>query len=724
MALNGISSQAISDQAPASDAGAPQLHARASGFGHPAAYMLAVPVLTLLGAGTTLLAPMLLDPIAFGAFSILAIIFQYASTMDLGLSQMADREIGAKNVGAAQAAELLSTRWIIAGAMIIAALPLTLALAWSNGQLALLDTALAFLGGTAFMIANGPVTVHRAASRIRDFTIAAIALQFGMTFPRLFGLALGGVTGCVLALAIWYGALAVLLARPGSDKAKIQLTRAWALVRAALPLFAFQGLWLVYVSANRWMSLGLSTPRDFGLFAFTANFAFVAIGVLSTVAQVRYPRLLRQVAHSSGASGSGPIERDIVGLSLALAAAAVVAILVAQPVITWIFPNYAGATPAVAGLAISCIPLGILAWTLPISIALSARPWADAALMFGPALAVLGGSMLVGHALNGIAGQAVGCAVAALALLVIHSGLMRRLDILATRACLRIVLLQAVLVGALLALTPTASHPSAEQIGTLEGPPPGWQLSFEDTFDGLALRNGDAGVWEPHYPWGARTNPPNRELQYYVDPRPERDPRPLANLVPFVLKDGILAIQAHPIHQDARHLAPNLRYASGLLTTARSFSFTYGYAEIRARMPRGKGLWPAFWLIPVDQSWPPEIDVLEFIADAPYEYWASAHWLKGDKPAKAMHRIPSPDLSEDFHTFAVKWTADEIVWSLDGHRVAAVATPAGMHKPMYLVVNLAVGGDWPGEPNASTEFPARLLVDHIRVYRPTSSDQP
>jgi beta-glucanase (GH16 family) len=80
-------------------------------------------------------------------------------------------------------------------------------------------------------------------------------------------------------------------------------------------------------------------------------------------------------------------------------------------------------------------------------------------------------------------------------------------------------------------------------------------------------------------------------------------------------------------------------------------------------------------------------------------------------------------LAKDFHVFAVKWTADEVTWFLDGNPVFRVPTPSDMHKPMYVVLNLAVGGDWPGSPDDTTPFPSEFEIDYVRVYTPSTSNE-
>ena len=531
-------------------------------LGHPYGYAFGVPILTLLGAGTTLLAPMLLDPSAFGAFVLVTILFQYSSITDLGLSQLADREIAAKGAGREWSDDYLRARWIIALGVTAIGLPVAVMVALLTRNLAPLDAALAVFGGSAFMVANGPVTIHRAASRVWEFTTAALALQAGMTLPRIVGLIVGGVTGCAVALVLWYGTLSLLLARPVTAAVRPKPVR--ALLRAALPLFAFNGLWLIYLSANRWLSLGFSTPHDFGLFAFGANLASIAIGILSTVAQIRYPALLVGLAETPRGASSAALEKDALRLSFVLSVGVAAAMLLAQPIIGWMFPRFDGATPATIGLAVSCVPLGVVAWTLPISIGLTRQPWRSAVLIFAPALAMLVAAMMVGDRAAGIVGQAWGCVAAAVVLLVAHVGLMHNLGIVTTRACLRITLLQTTLVSLLVGLAFTSGVAFDVPNAAQNTPPLGWKLAFEDNFESLSLWDGKGGVWEPHYPWGARTNPPNQELEYYVDPRAGRDPYSLANLAPFDIKDGTLTIRAQQIPAPARRLALNLQYASGL----------------------------------------------------------------------------------------------------------------------------------------------------------------
>ena len=683
---------------------APLRHPAVAWMENPVAFSALVPVLTLAGAGTTLLAPMLLDPVAFGAFALLSILFQYTAAADLGLSQLADR-LAARRTD--NAAAILRARWRMSLLIAGVGAPAAAGFAWWSGSLPVVATGLAILAGAAFMAANGPVSIHRAAARIGRFTLAALVLQFGMTLPRLAGLSLGGVTGCFAALALWYVGVALLLARPPRGPT----ASVGSLLGESLPLFAFYGAWLLFISATRWISWFVSrTETDFGLFAFGAGFLLVGVGVVSNISQVRYPRIVAQVAVSP-AAGARLLAGDLTRLALATALCVAAAIPLADHVVGRLFPRYVAATPSALALATSAIPLAMVAWSLPVSISLSRHPWRDALAVFALPLALLGPAMWLGERFDGLRGQAWACAFVSALLAGLQLDRLRRAGALTLPGAGRCLTLMG---GLSLALWATISVATANERTPYQKPPAS-ALAFEDSFSDLRLWNGKSGVWQPSLPWGGRTIPTNRERQFYVDAR--IDPPSIARLAPFSLDSG-LVITARPIPADARALTAGLSYASGLLTTARSFSQTYGYFEIRAKVPRGRGLWPAFWLAPADRSWPPEIDVMEAHGHLVDGYWATIHWREaGGAPQEQGFRISTPDLSEDFHDYGVEWGPELILWTFDGEVVARAQTPQSMRKPMYMLVNLAVGGKWPGDPDSTTTFPATFHVQRVQAYR-------
>lgn len=229
-----------------------------------------------------------------------------------------------------------------------------------------------------------------------------------------------------------------------------------------------------------------------------------------------------------------------------------------------------------------------------------------------------------------------------------------------------------------------------------------WRLTFRDEFNGQHL---DRSKWNDHFQ-GRRTNDP--ELQYYA---PDG----------YEVSEGNLYLKAE------KRATEGKPYSSGMIGSFEKFSQKYGYFEIRARCPAGKGLWSAFWLLPEveDRSkpqwwkkhWPKEIDVLELLGHEPSKVYFSVHWL--GQAGKHLFNTMSwvgPDFSEAYHTFAVKWEPGKCVWYVDGAERANTQTGVP-DVPMFMLANLAVGGDWPGNPNAATKFPAAMQIDYIRVWQ-------
>lgn len=219
---------------------------------------------------------------------------------------------------------------------------------------------------------------------------------------------------------------------------------------------------------------------------------------------------------------------------------------------------------------------------------------------------------------------------------------------------------------------------------------PEGELVFADEFEGSNL---DRTVWNTEMVWGRKTT---GELQRYEDSCIE-------------VRDGQLHIFAKEQQSEDR------RYASGVIASFDRFEFTYGYAEIRARMPEGQGLWPAFWLASADTASGSEIDVVEFLGHEPNTMHMALHYDANGEHFEPLVTYIGEDFTDGWHTFAVDWSPEAVVWYVDGveraRRMAGV--PAGS---MYLIANLAVGGEWPGEPDGTTQFPATYEIDYIRVY--------
>ena len=242
-------------------------------------------------------------------------------------------------------------------------------------------------------------------------------------------------------------------------------------------------------------------------------------------------------------------------------------------------------------------------------------------------------------------------------------------------------------------------------------------LTFAEEFDSLNLRRGGVGRWDTAFPWAAGRNGStlagNAEKQWYID----AEHGPTRAVKPWSVDKGILSLTARRTDPALKDRVERYAYTSGLLTTHSTFRQTYGYFEMRARMPAGKGLWPAFWLLQPDGKWPPEIDVVEILGHQPSTLHTALHFSQDGRKRLASKSIGVGDTSSGWHTYGVRWDPEKIAWFFDGDLVHETGTPADLHEPMYLLINLAVGGVAPGDPDASTPFPSSLLVDYVRAYK-------
>lgn len=238
-----------------------------------------------------------------------------------------------------------------------------------------------------------------------------------------------------------------------------------------------------------------------------------------------------------------------------------------------------------------------------------------------------------------------------------------------------------------------------------------WTLVFSDEFNGSSL---DKSKWTTCYWWAddGCTNLGNRELQWYLR----------ANVR---VSNGHLHLIAQ--RQKVRGIrSRTFHYTSGMVTTGAShpsrttrFEFQYGFAEMRAKIPAGKGLHPAFWMLPAGQHENPEVDIMEVLGQSPRTLHTYLHYL--DKSGRE-HRVGGPhhtgDLSAGWAVYGLEWQRGRLSWYLNGKEIWRDDNPAHIpSEPMYLLVNLAVGGNWPGKPSSATVFPAEMVVDYVRVWQ-------
>lgn len=248
-----------------------------------------------------------------------------------------------------------------------------------------------------------------------------------------------------------------------------------------------------------------------------------------------------------------------------------------------------------------------------------------------------------------------------------------------------------------------------------QGPGPVWR----DEFDGKEGSPPDASKWM-HMKGGSGWG--NNELQYYTDST--RNARHDGK--------GNLVIEAQPVAKDEKldcWYGP-CKFTSARISTKGLHSWKYGRFEARMRLPGGQGIWPAFWMLgdDIDEvGWPKcgEIDIMEVIGREPSTLYGTLHGpgYSGAESTGGNIKLASGKFADGFHVFAVEWRPGEIEWFLDGkiYSRKKVKDLPGSAKwvfdhSFFMILNLAVGGNWPGSPDDSTEFPARIEVDYVRVY--------
>ncbi|HUB14398.1 MAG TPA: family 16 glycosylhydrolase [Acetobacteraceae bacterium] len=231
------------------------------------------------------------------------------------------------------------------------------------------------------------------------------------------------------------------------------------------------------------------------------------------------------------------------------------------------------------------------------------------------------------------------------------------------------------------------------------------KVTFDDTFAKLRLWQGTSGIWQPSYDWSPDGYMSSDMASWLVNPAYSLTSQLDADV--YSVTNGTLNIYIKPRPADVPASAvDNAQFLSGMLTTEPSFSQLYGYFQITARLPVGAGTSAAFWLLPENGAWPPELDVFE--VDGSQGPKAADFGVftgqSGTTQQINTWNYNLPNLSTSFNTFAVNWTASTITWYVDGHQVYQIATPADMHTPMYMVIDDMVdsasswnGGPAPGE---------------------------
>jgi beta-glucanase (GH16 family) len=226
---------------------------------------------------------------------------------------------------------------------------------------------------------------------------------------------------------------------------------------------------------------------------------------------------------------------------------------------------------------------------------------------------------------------------------------------------------------------------------------PGWTVTFHDEFDqGVVAPTS----WVKRYKWGESQI--NGELQAYIDDA-------------FGFDTDKLRIIGK--HEQGQYAGKTFDYTSGVISSVHEQRF--GYFEISCRMPKGQGLWPAFWLLgKVGAEGVNEIDIHEFLGHEANKIYMTLHW---GTDYGAGHKSDGTswvgaDFTADYHTYAVEWETDHVTWFIDGQERFKHTGEGVPQVEMYAIANLAIGGGWPGAPDNTTVFPSYYDVDYIRIY--------
>ncbi len=272
------------------------------------------------------------------------------------------------------------------------------------------------------------------------------------------------------------------------------------------------------------------------------------------------------------------------------------------------------------------------------------------------------------------------------------------------------------LIAGLILLLASCDSGSDSQDDTGEFDLPGWRLVWQDEFNGNAI---DDTKWshEVNADGGG-----NNELQYYTD-RAENS----------YVENGSLVIQA----LSERFTGPGgtRDYTSARLRSLFKGDWLYGRFDVRAKLPIGRGLWPAVWMLPSDWQYggwaaSGEIDIMELVGHEPSRVHGTIH-----HGASFPNNISTGDhfdlvlgtFNDDYHLFTLEWEETEMRWYVDGIHYLTINDwsttgadfPAPFDKRFHMLLNVAVGGNWPGSPDASTVFPQTMEIDYVRVYEKT-----
>ncbi|MFN0136061.1 MAG: family 16 glycosylhydrolase [Phycisphaerae bacterium] len=255
--------------------------------------------------------------------------------------------------------------------------------------------------------------------------------------------------------------------------------------------------------------------------------------------------------------------------------------------------------------------------------------------------------------------------------------------------------------------TQTSNSPGATLVddmsfGTVGGSPAsGWTMVWNDEFNGPSI---DLTKWRVEDLHLIKNN----ELQYYA---PDE----------VYLSGGKLVLRSRQRTYwgfDSNGVWRQFNYTSGLVESPNKFAIPYGRIEVRGKVPSTRGIWPAHWMLPNAGQWPPEIDIMELLGHEPTRMYMSNHFGVWPNNQYNTEDFSGPNFAADMHTYAVEWSPGRLDFYVDGVPRARHTTGVA-REPFYIILNTAVGGQWPGNPDGSTVFPQHHEIDYVRVYVPS-----
>jgi beta-glucanase (GH16 family) len=245
------------------------------------------------------------------------------------------------------------------------------------------------------------------------------------------------------------------------------------------------------------------------------------------------------------------------------------------------------------------------------------------------------------------------------------------------------------------------SNPAASNPNDTIPAPAGWTLVWNDEFSGNSI---DKTKWE-HEVNGDGGG--NNELQYYTDFTENS----------FV-ENGMLIIQALKKNYLGKE------YTSARMRTKYKGDWTYGRFEIKAKLPYGQGMWPAIWMLPTDWvygGWPEsgEIDIMEMLGHETTKIYGTIHYSNNNQHAQSggNYSLKTGTFAGTFHVFALEWDSTGFNWYVDNNKYFTTKHGQPFDKRFHILLNVAVGGNWPGNPDVSTIFPQKMYMDYVRVYK-------